>query len=69
MLSCIPFSVASYSFAPLRIIRIMRIAFIGIKGLPSKGGAERVVEAIAEGLAGKHEITVYCNSPYRGRSC
>ena len=42
----------------------MRIAYLGIKGLPSKGGAERVVEAIVQRLAGQHELTVYCNSRY-----
>ncbi len=42
----------------------MRIAYIGIKGLPSKGGAERVVEAVVQRLATRHEITVYCSSHY-----
>jgi glycosyltransferase involved in cell wall biosynthesis len=42
----------------------MKIAFIGIKGLPSRGGAERVVEAIVERLKEKHDLTVYCNSRY-----
>lgn len=42
----------------------MRIAFIGIKGLPSKGGAERVVEAITDRLKEKYDLTVYCNSRY-----
>ena len=42
----------------------MRIAYIGIKGLPSKGGAERVVEAIVERLKYKHDITVYCSKRY-----
>jgi glycosyltransferase involved in cell wall biosynthesis len=42
----------------------MRIAFMGTKGLPSKGGTERVVEAIVKQLAGRHEITLYCDSRY-----
>lgn len=42
----------------------MKIAYIGIKGLPSKGGAERVVEAVVQRLSGRHEITVYCSSRY-----
>ena len=40
----------------------MKIAFIGIKGLPSQGGADRVVEAIVRLLAERHELTVYCSS-------
>jgi glycosyltransferase involved in cell wall biosynthesis len=42
----------------------MRIAYLGSKGLPSKSGTERVVEAIVSRLASKHEITVYCDSRY-----
>lgn len=45
----------------------MRIAYLGIKGLPSKGGAERVVESIVHRLAKQHELTVYCNSRYTPR--
>ena len=41
-----------------------KIAYIGIKGLPSKGGAERVVEAIVKRLNGRHKLTVYCSSRY-----
>lgn len=41
-----------------------KIAYIGIKGLPSKGGAERVVEAIAHRLKHRYDLTVYCNSGY-----
>ena len=37
----------------------MRIAHIGSKGLPSHGGTERVVEAIAVRHAHEHEVTVY----------
>jgi glycosyltransferase involved in cell wall biosynthesis len=39
----------------------MRIAYIGIKGLPPRWGADRVVEAIVQRLASRHEITVYCS--------
>jgi len=40
-----------------------RIAFIGIKGLPSKAGADRVVEAIASRMdPGKNEPYVYCSA-------
>lgn len=42
----------------------MRIAYLGSKGLPSKSGTERVVEAIVSRLYHKHEITVYCDSRY-----
>jgi glycosyltransferase involved in cell wall biosynthesis len=42
----------------------MRIAYLGSKGLPSKSGTERVVEAVVSRLAGKHEIMVYCDSRY-----
>jgi glycosyltransferase involved in cell wall biosynthesis len=42
----------------------MRIAYLGSKGLPSKSGTERVVEAIVTRLSGKHEITVYCDARY-----
>ena len=37
----------------------MRIAMLGIKGLPSRFGADRVVEAMVEELSSRHEITVY----------
>jgi len=37
----------------------VRIVHIGCKGLPSKGGTERVVEAIAVRHARSHEVTVY----------
>jgi glycosyltransferase involved in cell wall biosynthesis len=43
---------------------VMRIAYLGSKGLPSKSGTERVVEAIVSRLTDKHEITVYCDSRY-----
>jgi glycosyltransferase involved in cell wall biosynthesis len=40
-----------------------RIAYIGIKGLPSQAGADRVVEAIVRNLnLGRYEVTVYCSS-------
>lgn len=42
----------------------MRIAYIGSKGLPSKSGTERVVEAIVSRLTSEHEMTVYCDSRY-----
>jgi glycosyltransferase involved in cell wall biosynthesis len=40
----------------------MRIAHIGSKGLPSRGGTERVVEAIAVRHAAAHDVTVYGSS-------
>lgn len=40
----------------------MKIAYYGVKGLPSKEGAGRVVEGLATELATRHEITVFCNS-------
>lgn len=42
----------------------MKIAYMGIKGLPSKGGAERVVEAVVERLKTKSRLTVYCSEKY-----
>jgi glycosyltransferase involved in cell wall biosynthesis len=42
----------------------MRIAYLGSKGLPSRSGTERVVEAIVTRLSGKHQITVYCDARY-----
>ncbi len=39
-----------------------RIAYIGIKGLPSQAGADRVVEAIVLGIDGKrYQPIVYCS--------
>ena len=40
----------------------MRIVHIGCKGLPSQGGTERVVEAIATRHARSHDVTVYGSS-------
>ena len=37
----------------------MRIAHIGSKGIPSKGGTERMVEAVATRHAREHQVTVY----------
>lgn len=37
----------------------MRIAHIGSKGIPSKGGTERVVEAVATRHAREHPVSVY----------
>ncbi len=45
----------------------MRIAYLGIKGLPSQWGADRVVEAVALRLAARHHLTVYCNSRHTPR--
>jgi len=42
----------------------MKIAYLGIKGLPSKSGAERVAEAIIQRLANKARLTVYCDRRY-----
>lgn len=42
----------------------MKIAYMGVKGLPSKSGTERVIEAIIKRLVAKYEITVYCDSDY-----
>lgn len=40
----------------------MRIAHLGSKGIPSKGGTERVVEAVAVRHAPHHLVTVYGNA-------
>ena len=37
----------------------MRIAHVGSKGIPSRGGTERVVEAVARRHARDHVVTVY----------
>ncbi len=42
----------------------MKIAYNGSKGLPSKSGTERVVEALVARLSVEHDITVYCDSRY-----
>ncbi|MBL8062685.1 MAG: glycosyltransferase family 4 protein [Anaerolineales bacterium] len=42
----------------------MKIAYMGVKGLPSKSGTERVIEAIIKRLAGKFDITIYCDADY-----
>ena len=42
----------------------MNIAYLGIKGLPARGGAERIVESIARRLSERHCVTVYCNQHY-----
>jgi glycosyltransferase involved in cell wall biosynthesis len=42
----------------------VKIAYIGIKGLPAKGGADRVVEAIVHRLSHQHEVTVYCSRDF-----
>ena len=42
----------------------MKIAVIGLKGLPSRGGYERVAEAIVRRLSNQHEFTVYCGAQY-----
>jgi glycosyltransferase involved in cell wall biosynthesis len=47
---------------------MVRIAYLGSKGLPSKSGVERVVEAIVSRLAGKHQITVYCDARYTAKN-
>jgi glycosyltransferase involved in cell wall biosynthesis len=39
----------------------MKVAYMGIKGLPSKAGADRVVEAVVQKLARKAQLTVYCD--------
>jgi len=40
----------------------MKIGVLGLKGMPSKYGADRVAEAVVRRLAGRHEFTVYCDS-------
>ena len=47
----------------------MKIAYLGIKGLPSMAGADRVVEAIVSRLdRKKYELTVYCSNRVTGPS-
>jgi hypothetical protein len=41
-----------------------KIAFLGIKGLPSKAGADRVVESLVNNLAKFYNISVYCSWLY-----
>lgn len=45
----------------------MRIAHIGSKGIPSRGGTKRVVEALAVRQALRHEVTVYGSSRVTSR--
>jgi len=49
---------SSSEIVPRRGARL-RIAHVGSKGLPSRGGTERVVEAIAVRHAVEHDVTVY----------
>jgi glycosyltransferase involved in cell wall biosynthesis len=43
----------------------MKVAIIGIKGLPAKGGGERVVEALVKRMPAKGvSVTVYCDTHY-----
>lgn len=43
---------------------MLNIAYIGLKGLPSKGGVERVGEAVILSLKDRHRFTVYCSKSY-----
>ena len=38
---------------------MLRVAHLGTKGLPAKGGTERVVEAVGMRHAVNHDVTVY----------
>jgi len=43
----------------------MKIAMIGVRGIPSNsGGAEHVVEQLSVRLAKTHHVTVYCRKHY-----
>jgi glycosyltransferase involved in cell wall biosynthesis len=43
----------------------MRIAFIGVKGMPYGGGIEKVTEEIGSRLVARgHEVIVYCDKTY-----
>ena len=42
----------------------MKIAYLGIKGLPSKWGADRVVEALVNNLSAQDKLTVYCSATH-----
>lgn len=44
----------------------MKVAHLGLKGLPARSGAERVAEAIVLRLAARQQITVYCDARYVG---
>lgn len=45
--------------------RVKRIAYIGIKGLPSQAGVDRVVEAIVRGIDHEqYRPVVYCGRPF-----
>ena len=41
-----------------------KVAYLGIKGLPSKGGAERVVEGIVNHLSRDFDLSVYASKTY-----
>jgi len=41
-----------------------KIAYLGIKGLPAKGGAERVVEGLVSYLNHDYDLYVYCSRFY-----
>ena len=43
----------------------MRIAFIGVKGIPYGGGIEKVTEEIGSRLVARgHEVTIYCDKAF-----
>lgn len=41
-----------------------KIAFLGLKGIPAKHGADRVVESLIRHLSDEYDITVYCKRGY-----
>jgi len=41
-----------------------KVAFLGLKGIPAKHGADRVGEALAEQLTSRFDVTVYCKKGY-----
>ena len=44
---------------------MIRVAYIGVKGLPARSGAERVLEGLARRLPGLGvQMTVYCDADY-----
>ena len=43
---------------------MIKVAYIGIKGVPSRAGADRVVEMLVRRLAGRYELTLYCSRRY-----
>lgn len=44
--------------------KTVRVAYMGIKGMPSRGAAERAIESLTEMLKQRYDVTIYCSTRY-----